>query len=790
LRLLSLLLFSSGVACVALEPAQVVILVNKDTPDSSRVAHMYQARRGIPSENVLKLSLGDNRNITPEQYWSRAGRPVREYLHKYPAIRCIVTTAGVPYTVLATGDDPGAAFDNELAAVLREEPNSRQRGQANPLFLNGMNPYGVTDPRILNMVYVARLDGPDLKTIARMVDDAIATEKGGLEGPVAGDAQGIDGITGYGIGDASIRAAVDRLSAAGFPATLDMKQESWTQPKDAVGNQAAGAAFYVGWYNLLDFQDIFGNQGLARGAIAWHIASQEAQDIWNLKGRGWCINLIRRGAAVTLGPVREPYVAAFPHGDVFVEVLLRGGSIAESYWLALPHVSWAMVLLGDPLYRPFGVKPRPAVLARAYVSTNSSGVLEKGAVSSLLVQLECVGPPGSGTPALTATAEPEMGVAEASGRVEIPALLAGQSTVVRIPKVKADNNPSALFRLRLNVQSPGEASRRIVVEGRIGFARLTGTLGPKSQMFISPDGRSLISGQVRNSIIVDTKTLETRNITPSEGMGITAAEFSPDASHIFISLVSVKEKKVATVIADRSLQNIRQLPSGTQFVRWLSKDTILLRASNVIKVYNVNGGEERTFEMPDGWTGTILPGSMVEVLVSREGKMAIQSGSGPARGVLQSVSSIRSAAVADDLSILAGLDSEKRVWVQHGVDGQPVLIASGVEGVVWGPHSRRAVIQQSGKKTCVYDLRGGSRVDLGVASEFQWSSDDEKLLFVEGEAGGTLSLLSGSQIQHLCPMTRIGQIAKVAFSADSGKVFLLAAISGKTDVWVIDPPKQ
>jgi uncharacterized protein (TIGR03790 family) len=780
------MLFVSGVVCAAIEPAQVVLLVNKDSSDSSRVARMYQDRRGIPAENVLKLHLGDKRNITPEQYWSSAGRPVREYLQNHRGIRCIVTTTGVPYTVLAaTGDDPGAAFDNELAAVLREEPNSRKRGQANPLFLNGMNPFGITDPRMLNMVYVARLDGPDLKTITRMVDDAIATEKVGLEGLAAGDAQGIDGITGYGIGDASIRAAVDRLSAAGFPVKLDMKMESWAQPKDGVGNQAAGAAFYVGWYNLLNFQDVFGKQGLARGAIAWHIASQEAQDIWNPSGRGWCINLMRRGATVTLGPVREPYVTAFPHGDVFVEVLLRGGSIAESYWLALPHVSWAMVLLGDPLYRPFAVKARPALLARAYVATNSSGVLKKGEVSSMLVQIECVGPPGSGTPAFTARAEPELGLAEASGPVEIPALAAGQSTVVRIPKVKG-GDATASFRLRLNAQNPGGASRSIVVEGRNGFSRLTGTIGPRSQMFISPDGQSLISGQIGNTIMVDTKTLETQRITPSEGMGLAAAEFSPDASNIAINMMNIKDKKLALVIADRHLQNIRPLPAGTQFMRWLSKDTVLLKTSNLFKAYNLNGGGERTFEIPEGWNGAVLPGSMVEVLVSREGKMAIRSGAGPLREVLQSVSGIRSAAVADDLSLLACLDSEKRVWVQHGVDAQPVLIVSAVERVIWGPRSRRAVIQQAGKKTSVYDLRLGSRIELGVASEFQWSSDDENLLFVEGDESGTLSLLSGSHLQQLCSMIRIGPISKAAFSADAKKLFLLAGISGKADAWVMD----
>ena len=73
---------------------------------------------------------------------------------------------------------------------------------------------------------------------------------------------------------------------AGFATTLDMKEETWKRPNSGVGNQAAGAAFYIGWYALLNFQDIFGERGLARGSIAWHIASQEAQDIWNPNGRG------------------------------------------------------------------------------------------------------------------------------------------------------------------------------------------------------------------------------------------------------------------------------------------------------------------------------------------------------------------------------------------------------------------------------------------------------------------------------------------------------------------------
>jgi hypothetical protein len=634
------------------------------------------------------------------------------------------------------------------------------------------------------MVYVARLDGPDLKTITRMVEDAIAVEKTGLQGLAADDARGIDGITGYGLGDASVRGAIDRLSAAGFPSKLDLKPESWTQPKGGIGDQAAGASFYVGWYNVLNFQNIFGQQGLARGAIAWHIASDEAQDIWDPNGKGWCVNLMRRGAAVTLGPVREPYVSAFPHGDVFVESLLSGATVAESYWLALPHISWAIVLLGDPLYRPFSTKPRPAVLARAYVAEKANGVLEKGETAPLLVQLECFGPPGSGTPALSAAVEPEMGLVEASGSVSIPALTQGETAVVRIPKVRAGEDPTGLFRLRLNIQNEGAQSRRIVLEGRIGFSRLTGTLGPKSLMFISPDGHSLLAGQLGNTVLVDTQTLESKRVTPSGGMGIASAEFSPDGSRIALSVFNPKEKTSAAVITDGQFANSRTLPASIQFRRWLDNDTVLLGAPGRLILYNLKTGEERVSMIPAGWNADLAPGTAIQVFTADDGRVEIKTQSGPAREVFRGVKGIRSSRIAGDLSVFLGLDSERRVWLQRGFDAEPGVIATGVDRVSWGPQSHRFAVQQPGRAK-VFDVHDREWIDLGMASDFEWSADEQQLLFVQPGDGGSLRLLTGRTIEEICWVNRVGAVSRTVFSRDGQSAFLLAAITGTPDVWMM-----
>lgn len=792
----SLLAVSSGsYVWGSLAPAQVLVLVNKDTPISSQVGRMYEKLRGIPAANVLSLSLGEDRRITPEQYWAKSAAPIKKYLDANPEIRCIVTTSGVPYVIQAPGGkDPGAAFDNELAAILQEQPGDRKSRQPNPIFLGGLNKAGVTDPRKSQMVFVARLDGPNLKTITRMVEDAIAVEQSGLEGPVFGDAQGMDGVTGSAAGDVSIREAIDRFSGAGFVSKLDMKPESWKQPKGGIGNQAAGAAFYLGWYDYKNFQDIFGEQGLARGSIAWHIASGEAEDIWNPIGRGWCINLMLRGAAVTLGPVNEPYVSAFPHGDIFTEALLSGGSVAESYWLALPEVSWQMVLLGDPLYRPFGPKPQPSLVARAYVAGNASGILQKGDTSSLLVKVECVGPAGSSTPSLKATVEPEWGLAAASGAVTIPALKAGQGALVKIPSVTAGADPTGMFRVRLEATDESGQRRRIVLEGRIGFSRLTGGLLSKPQMLVSPSGNELISRQPGGDVLIDTSTLESKPITLPSGLGFAGAAFSPDGARIAVALVD-QQKKSGVILADSKLGNVQSLPPDRQFLRWLGKDQILLLGSGHPIRHSLTGGDDHTFQLPADWTSppvaaTVIPGTDVLFVTSADSKMAFANGSQPFQEVLRGTRATRFAAIANDLSLFSGVDSLKRMWIQRGVGADAEILATGVERVVWGPISHRALIVDETGKSRVYDSRDGSWIDLGMTVGGEWSSDEERLLLISREAPSQayLAALIDGRITRLCDFAFIGRMENMAITADGKKAFILAGLSGQLDVWMTALP--
>ena len=115
--------------------------------------------------------------------------------------------------------------------------------------------------------------------------------------------------------------------------------------------QCPKAALYCGWYSLGKYVDAF---DWVPGAVGYHIASSECTTLKQRGSQVWCKRMLEEGAAAVVGPTSEPYVQAFPVPELFFGLLVSGRlSLAECYILSTPFLSWQMVLVGDPLYRPF-----------------------------------------------------------------------------------------------------------------------------------------------------------------------------------------------------------------------------------------------------------------------------------------------------------------------------------------------------------------------------------------------------------------------------------------------------
>ncbi len=243
--------------------------------------------------------------------------------------------------------DGSASVDSELSFLWWEAGTYPLAGRLpNPFYLG--YPGKVADWP-LPLFLVSRIDAPTVTHARRMIDQAIETESRGLSGNVYVDARGMKkgGPLSYGFYDADLRSFARQFrSGSGYPVILENTEQRWSQP-----GQAPNVALYVGWYRLRHYEDAF---TFNPGAIAYHIASGEAVSIHNPHEKGWCKNALERGVTVTLGPVGEPYLDAFPLPTEFFGLLFSGKySLVEAYYLSMRYLSWKMVLFGDPLYRPW-----------------------------------------------------------------------------------------------------------------------------------------------------------------------------------------------------------------------------------------------------------------------------------------------------------------------------------------------------------------------------------------------------------------------------------------------------
>ncbi len=381
--------------CFALEPEEIVIITNSDSATSLSIGRYYCRKRGVPVNNIIAWPLGKNPSsiIGRNDYEEKLVLPLRSRLNSKQfdgKIKCLLTTYGVPYIVGSRGMQPGrekelvslqelieiqkteqsdpnvspdnrkiierkisqlqsriddingrqtsASLDSELSMVLfnsyelyRWQPNRLMKGSGYPAIYTLM---------------VCRLDGPSEEIITGLIDKSISAEQTGLKGIAYIDSRGIPAQRDeYGIYDQSLR---DMAMLTELKTELPVQQEQTAQlfPPDSCPQ----TAIYCGWYSLTKYVDAF---DFVDGAVGFHIASLEAAALRDPNSSQWCPAMLKDSITATLGAVAEPYLHAFPKPREFFEELYNGSCLVEAFYRTKPFNSWQLLLIGDPLYRPF-----------------------------------------------------------------------------------------------------------------------------------------------------------------------------------------------------------------------------------------------------------------------------------------------------------------------------------------------------------------------------------------------------------------------------------------------------
>ncbi len=415
-----LLLLAQDLDESGLRPDEVLVIANKDSKESLEVAAHYRKQRKIPAENGVELSFPGYRHpagISFEDFEAKAVVPIKKHLEERglkDKILCLVTTYDVPYVVngpalskeelaeltlkLPEGNRGSAgmilttraSFDSELAWLYREDayglpPGDLKRRQL--YCYQTQNPFLAKSRKFRQFrkehvkggtIYLtARLDAPTPELAKGLVDLALQAE---LEGPSGTGYFDSKGKTfgkrklGYSSGEFWARRAWIDTHNAGFKTVREETGALFAE------NACPDALIYWGWYALTNYQNSF-TPKFRPGAIAVHTASGEAVDLRRVpeKGGPWCTGFLAHGVTACTGPVGEPFLQAFPNAEIFFPRLYQGWTLAEAYGNATQAVSWMMVLIGDPLYTPFGGKHRRPQYTQARIE-----FLNPGATASSL----------------------------------------------------------------------------------------------------------------------------------------------------------------------------------------------------------------------------------------------------------------------------------------------------------------------------------------------------------------------------------------------------------------------
>ncbi len=389
------LLFLAAAVAVQAAPAEppksepapgktVAVVYNNQLPESKDLALYYAKVRDVPATQVWGFDLPENETVSRQEFLDRLQKPLLEKLTdqklwvfgrapKEAGGKEIVTAASVRYLVLCYGvplkilrdahlheaeaEDlqpelrrTDAAVDSQLAVLPWVQQKLRWSG---PL----QNPvYGLTNAAQINptrgILLVSRLDGPSPAIARGLVDKAMEAETNGLWGRAYFDARGFTNGT-YELGDKWIREAARASRRLGFETVLDNQPATFPEsfPMSRI-------AFYAGWYDgAVSGPFTRPDVEFMPGAFAYHLHSYSAQTIRS-STRNWVGPLLAKGATITMGSVEEPYLAGTPDiATFFTRFVYYGFSFGEAAYASQNVVSWQTTVVGDPLYRPFGIPP-------------------------------------------------------------------------------------------------------------------------------------------------------------------------------------------------------------------------------------------------------------------------------------------------------------------------------------------------------------------------------------------------------------------------------------------------
>ncbi len=359
--------------------ANLLLVVNSSSPASEAVAKRYMSRRGVTQNNVCSIAVAPNETITREAYESQIETPIWRCLATAQAqdrILYIVLTKDVPIRIGGTGGggraSTTASVDSELTLLYR-----RKTGQAVAVAGFITNPYfaGTAAPANIkpfahdqyDIYLVTRLDGYTVQDVEALIDRGASPVR---DGHFVLDMRANLADSG---GDAWLRVAAERLK------TMNMGDRLVVDETPTVLSKQPKVLGYYSWgSNDSAFKERHYQMEFVPGALAGEFVSTDArtfkeppanwspanvatkESIYAGSHQSLIGDYIRDGITGVAGHVDEPFLDATIRPEILFPAYANGHNLAESFYAAMPYLSWQTVVIGDPLCAPFQRAPRPS----------------------------------------------------------------------------------------------------------------------------------------------------------------------------------------------------------------------------------------------------------------------------------------------------------------------------------------------------------------------------------------------------------------------------------------------
>jgi uncharacterized protein (TIGR03790 family) len=336
----------------------VVLVVNTNSAESVEIGDYYAATRAIPADNICRIDTTADEEIHRQIYEKQIAEPVMDCLKQRGLIDqtlYLVTTLGVPLKIMgSTG--PGAdaaAVDSELCVLYRRLRNTETDTNgptANPFYLGRNREFKHPE---FDVYLVTRLAAYSVGTVKAMIDRSVKARN---EGVVVLDLKSDSDEAG----NAWLRTAAILIDEERL--VIDETREvvrgragvigygSWGSNDPAVRRRSPDFEWLPGAI-ASEFVSTNGRTFM-RPPADWTLGSwKDKKSFFGGSPQSLTADLLEEGATGASGHVYEPYLEATPRPEYLFPAYLEGRNLAESFYLAIPYVSWMNIVVGDPLCR-------------------------------------------------------------------------------------------------------------------------------------------------------------------------------------------------------------------------------------------------------------------------------------------------------------------------------------------------------------------------------------------------------------------------------------------------------